>query len=389
MSLSGSAVRSMQKKALRKRSNMLKKLEEGECVFYASVGKISKELPVFYNPDMKLNRDISILLLKSITEKDLRILDLLAGSGVRSARFIRELSASKIKELIVNDKSSEAFSLIKRNFQLNKLSAKVCNRDANELLINSEGFDYIDVDPFGSPNPFLDAAVKRLSRRGILAVTATDTSALCGSFISACKRKYWAVPVRNYLMHETGLRILIRKVQLVAAQYDKGLVPVFSHSTRHYMRVYFRCIKSKTAVDKVINSHKYLLFCSKCLEIKVHPQNKAACCKKQMVWAGPLWTGQLWERSLILSMQKRLDKDNRELVNLMSTINAESRISMPYFVSIPAVCRHLRKSCPKQQDIITKIKKAGFKAAQTHFSLDGIRTNIGIKKLKKIVSRFP
>ncbi|MCU0373510.1 MAG: ATP-binding protein, partial [Ignavibacteria bacterium] len=42
------------------------------------------------------------------------------------------------------------------------------------------GFDYIDIDPFGSPCPFLDAAIKRLSRGGILAVTATDTSALAG-----------------------------------------------------------------------------------------------------------------------------------------------------------------------------------------------------------------
>ncbi|MBW3004501.1 tRNA (guanine(10)-N(2))-dimethyltransferase [Candidatus Woesearchaeota archaeon] len=359
---------------------MLKKLQEGSCSFYASVGKISKELPVFYNPEMKLNRDISILLLKSIPDKDLRILDLLAGSGIRSARFIKELPASKIKEVTVNDNNQESFKLIKKNLKLNKVRAKVFNKDANELLINSEGFDYIDVDPFGSPNPFLDSAVKRLSRNGILAVTATDTSALCGSYISSCKRKYWAAPLRNYMMHETGIRILIRKVQLVAAQYDKALEPIFSHSTRHYMRVYFRCVKSKTAVDKILNNHKYLLFCNKCLEIIVHPQNKEVCCKKAMAWAGPLWTGQLWDRKLLLSMLKKLDKENPALLNLISIINAESKINVPYFFSVPLICKHLKKSCPKQESIL----RIG-KSAQTHFALDGIRSKINIKKLKKFI----
>ena len=377
-SLFGSAATSVLKKA--QKSNMLKKLHEGSCSFYASVGKISKELPVFYNPEMKLNRDISILLLKSIPDKDLRVLDLLAGSGIRSIRFIKELPTSKINELHINDQSAEAVELIKKNLKLNKVQAKVFNKDANELLVRSNGFDYIDVDPFGSPNPFLDNAIKRLSRKGILAVTATDTSALCGSFISACKRKYWAAPVRNYMMHETGIRILIRKVQLVAAQYDKALEPIFSHSTRHYMRVYFRCIKSKTAVDKILNNHKYLLFCNKCLEIIVHPQNKEICCKKSMAWAGPLWTGQLWDRKLLLSMLKKLDKDNPEVMNLVSTIHAESKIDVPYFFSTPVICRHLKKSCPKQELIL----KAG-KSTQTHFSLDGIRSKINIKKLKKII----
>jgi len=359
---------------------MLKKLQEGSCSFYASVGKISKELPVFYNPEMKLNRDVSILLLKSVPDKDLRVLDLLAGSGVRSARFVKELPASKIKEIIVNDNNKEAFRLIKKNLKLNKANAKVFNKDANELLLQSAGFDYIDVDPFGSPNPFLDCAIKRLSRKGILAVTATDTSALCGSYISACKRKYWATPLRNYMMHETGIRILIRKVQLVAAQYDKALEPIFSHSTRHYMRVYFRCIKSKTAVDKIISKHEYLLFCNKCLNVEVHPQNKKICCNKGLAWAGPLWTGELWNRKVIVSMLKNLDKKKSAVLNLLNIINAESRINVPYFYSIPLICRHLKRSCPKKESIL----KIG-KTAQTHFSLDGVRSKIDIKKLKKFI----
>ena len=31
--------------------------------------------------------------------------------------------------------------------------------------------------------------------------------------------------VRNHMMHELGLRILIRKIQLQGAQFDKALIP--------------------------------------------------------------------------------------------------------------------------------------------------------------------
>ena len=48
-------------------------ISEGKVRFYASVntdGKISKELEVFYNPLMKFNRDVSVMLLNSLHEID-------------------------------------------------------------------------------------------------------------------------------------------------------------------------------------------------------------------------------------------------------------------------------------------------------------------------------
>ena len=38
--------------------------------------------------------------------------------------------------------------------------------------IASEYFDYIEVDPFGSPVPFLDIAIQRIKHNGILSVTS-------------------------------------------------------------------------------------------------------------------------------------------------------------------------------------------------------------------------
>ena len=217
--------------------------------------KISKQLEVFYNPVMKLNRDVSILLLNSVANTNMQIGSPLAGTGVREIRFMKELQKGKIKSMAINDYDEKACTSIKENLKLNRINSKkviVTCEDANIFLLSSSGFDYIDVDPFGSPNPFLDAAVNRLSRQSILAVTATDTSALAGTYPEACLRKYWAMPLRNELMHEIGVRILIRKVQLIGAQYGKALMPIFVYSKDHYYRLFFSCEKSKQAVDEII-----------------------------------------------------------------------------------------------------------------------------------------
>ena len=204
---------------------------------------VSKEMGVFYNPIMAFNRDISIILLNSIENKKMQICDPLAATGIRSIRFLKELSKDKIENISINDKEKSAIKLIKENFGLNKIKPSkdimIKNQDANIFILNSSGFDYIDIDPFGSPNQFLDSSIRRISRNGILAITATDTGALCGSFANSCKRKYWAMPKNDSIAHETGLRILARKVQLIGAQFEKSLVPVFSYSKEHYMRIFF------------------------------------------------------------------------------------------------------------------------------------------------------
>src|SRR3989344_5180698 len=225
-------------------------ITEHSCKIKAELSErdVHKKMEVFYNPVMASNRNISILLLNSLPNKNMNLADPLAGSGIRSLRFLKELKKSKIKQLYVNDikaNFSDSFAEILKlnNIHSNKIS--IHNQDANLFMLNQEGFDYIDIDPFGSPNNFLAAAISRISRKGIIAVTATDTAALTGTYPKVTQRKYWASNVKNYLMHETGLRILIRKVQLVGMQYDKALIPVFSYAKEHYMRVFLECRKGK------------------------------------------------------------------------------------------------------------------------------------------------
>jgi len=345
---------------------MYELVKEGKVTVKVAVGKISKQMGVFYNPVMKLNRDISILLLNSIDGDRLNIGLPLAGSGIRPIRFLKELNKSKIKTISINDYSNKAIKSIKNNFKLNKLkiSKKVSikNEDANLFLLNSKGFDYIDIDPFGTPNPYMDSAVKRIARDGILAVTATDTSALAGTYPKACLRKYWAKPLRNELMHEIGIRILIRKVQLIGGQYNKAMFPVFSYSKDHYVRVFFKCLKGKKEVDDVLKQHGFYQE------------------------AGPIWLGELWDRKLTSKMSK--SNDVKENERFLGIIKEESKIGVVGFYDLHRIIKASKlKEIPRKLDLMGKIKKLGYLASETHFSGHGVRADCGMDNILRFMKK--
>ena len=349
---------------------MEKRITEGKAEAIIHEGKISKDLPVFYNPAMKLNRDLTIEFLKAL-DRPMKACLPLAGSGIRGIRMLLELDNI---DLHMNDGSPEAYQLIKKNLKLNDVKATVENKEAAQFMIENTGFDYIDIDPFGSPNPFLDTAIRRLSREGILAVTATDTSALCGTYRKATRRKYWAESLKNSFMHETGLRILIRKVQLIAAQYERALIPMLSYSTDHYMRVFFICHKGKQKVDQL--DFKYLLYCSACLHRKLSSDNSGACnCKEKFSFAGPLYAGPLWD-----NIVKKMDLGKLEV------IKDEMDIDTPFYYNIQDICKTYGiKHQDKLESIIQKLRDKGHKCSRTHFREQSIRTDAGIKEIAKAI----
>jgi tRNA (guanine26-N2/guanine27-N2)-dimethyltransferase len=339
---------------------MYKIIEEGKAKINVAVEeKISKKLPVFYNPVMKLNRDISVLLLEVIENKDMQIGLPLSATGIRGIRFLKELDKKKIKVVKFNDYDKNAVKIIKQNLKLNKIKNKVeiYNQDANLFMLEHPGFDYIDIDPYGSPNVFLDSSIKRLARNGILAVTATDTGCLAGTFVNACLRKYWAKPKRDEMMHETGLRILIRKVQLIGADHDKALMPIFSYYKDHYFKIFFRCVKGKKKVDEILK--QYGMF------------NEA----------GPLWLGGLFDSKIASKIAKKSDE------KFLKMIEKESQIPVIGFYNIPKLCKKHKLKMIKQDEIIKRIKKKGYKAAETHFAPNSLRSNIDEKSLIKILKK--
>ncbi|MFW6025188.1 MAG: hypothetical protein ACOCRX_02490 [Candidatus Woesearchaeota archaeon] len=356
-----------------------KLIKEGKAELNEYVGKISKELDVFYNPKMESNRDISVLFMKAIENleekriydkhlKEIRKVHLpLSASGIRGIRIIKECK----KEVYFNDYSKEACNLIKENLKMNQIKSDyhIDNLDANQFFLNYNNFDYVDIDPYGSPNPFLDSILQKL-KYGFLAVTATDTAPLCGSYINMCKRKYWANPLYNELMHEVGLRILIRKVQLVAAQYFKGLIPMISYYKDHYFRVIFFCIPTKTVTDKILKMHSHFGYNN----FEIEKNGKY----------GPMYFGKLNDKELLKEMIEQIDSNiSKDTEKFLKRLYSE--VETVGFYHLHKICEKYKiKSVPKIDKVMNNLSN---KASRTTFSQYGIKTKSDIEEIIKVLRK--
>jgi tRNA(guanine-26,N2-N2) methyltransferase len=179
----------------------------------------------------------------------IKILDALAATGLRSIRYMKEIP--NIRSITINDLSKEATEVASNNIKINNIDENKCiiyNKDATILMYESRGqhdqYDVIDIDPYGSASPFLDAAVQAVTDGGLLCITCTDTSVLCGTYPEVCYSKYGSIPLRESYLHEGSLRILLNSIETVANKYKRYIEPWLSLSVDFYIRVFIRIYHS-------------------------------------------------------------------------------------------------------------------------------------------------
>ena len=141
---------------------------------------------VFYNPVQELNRDVTVGVLRAVADDCGSYLDAMTASGVRAVR-----AADAGYDVTACDVDEDAVALARRNLERNGLDGEVHHRDVNAHM-HEHRHDVVDLDPFGTPIPFADAAVR--SAGEYLCVTATDTAPLCGAHFESGVRSYGAVP---------------------------------------------------------------------------------------------------------------------------------------------------------------------------------------------------
>ena len=359
--------------------------------------KVSAKAPVFYNPVMELNRDISVSALtvfRNGLDHDISVLDAFGGTGVRGIRYAKEIEG--IEMAVVNDLNPLAVEFTKTNIQLNQLeNVKVYKEDANMILRKCKGkFDVIDIDPFGTPSPYIDSAASSLRSGGMICITATDTSALCGTYIEPCIRKYGAVPLKTEYCHENGLRILAGFVARTFSKYKKFIEVKFSHSTEHYMRMYATIGKGASNTDESLKSLGYIAHCKNCLNRMVirglAPIIPETCpvCDGNLNVGGPLWCGDMYSHDFVSSMIKifhelSLNTQDKAL-KLLNTCLFEANAPETFY-DIHQICKNLKTSAPPLIDVTNLLNEEGYFVSRTHFSPTSLKTDADIVEIKRII----
>ncbi len=365
---------------------------EGTTKILVPRGAIEEKVPprdvAFFNPRARLSRDFSIVaysaFLKGI-ERPKIFLDGLSGLGARGLRVANEI---KDIQVFVNDANPKALEISRESAELNGLkNYQISENEICRFLsaFSSEGTrgTIVDIDPFGSPSRFIECGIRATSHKGLMSVSATDLQVLHGLFNDACKKKYHGTPIKTTYSNEIATRLILGMIITVAARLDIEAVPIFSEKNQHYYRVYLRILhKSDTR-----NLIGFISHCNNCRNriATLEPELSCSLCGSEQRVAGPLWTGNLFEKEFVESMLSEIPNHSvdKKCEKSLQKCVLESEMPACYY-TLDEIAEILSISPIPLDEIISRLQKARFLASPTSFNPTGFRTNCRIDKIKEL-----
>lgn len=369
----------------------MQKIREGKIKLYVPVGR-PYEVAVFFNPEAELTRDISVAALavwQRRSGESLNVCDALAGTGAMGLRYALEVAG--VRSVMLNDRNPAAVRLIKKNIKLNMLQEKctAAKLDAN-LLLSQRIWSVVDLDPFGPASPYLDSAARAVFWRGLLAISATDTAALCGTYPEACERKYGIRSLLTDYYKELGIRILVSATIRACARHEKAFNPLLTLAEKHYFRIFGEVGRGHVAVDKLLGQFGYVSHCFACGNRELKIELRCGC-GSTMDIAGPVYLGELNNRNFCQLVLEELRKRNFELrereTRLLQLILAEP--AMPFYYDLHILAKLHKRALPRHNVLINKLKKAGFRAGRTALCPTAIKTDANLEQLLKLLPTSP
>lgn len=393
----------------------LKLIREGLAEFYIYTSDNdlipSKAMNVFYNKRMIINRDISSLAINAYAtlfkQDELLIVDSMAASGISAIRMLKE--CKNIKKIYINDINPEAVKLIDHNIRLNNLDKdfiqiEITNKDANLLFSEIASFknqkkpNIISIDPFGTPNMYVDSAFKAIQNvNGLMCITATDTAVLFGVRPNACIRKYLAKPLHTEYCKEVGSRILIYFISRIANINKMGIIPILTIYSGHFIRVFCISYKNRRKITQSFKNFGYILHCNNCgyrysfkENILKIPKRCPMCYNVECLdYAGPLWVDNMHDTNFlenILLLNKNSKSPNKNRIEKLLTFAIDENEMPISYYNIHKLCQTLKlSSVPKIEAIISKIKEMGYQCSRTHFDFLSIKSDLDLPTIKDVL----
>jgi tRNA (guanine26-N2/guanine27-N2)-dimethyltransferase len=316
---------------------------------------------VFYNGAMSLDRDLHVAVVAAwATTRGRRgsAWEMLAATGVRGLRVLVE--SGGLDRLESTDAGGPAAHVLATN------AARYADRGATARQLDARRpvpggpFDHVDLDPFGSPLPFLAAALDALGTDGLLSVTATDMIVLAGVDAAATRRRYDAAPVQGRLGPEGGLRILLRTVSDRAAVRGRAIRPLVSYVHDHYVRAYVS-VGAPAGTPPVGT---------------IDPGRWEGPPFRSSGVVGPLWLGPLFDSPFLDRLQVPTAAANgAPLLRLLERFRDESAADVPFYYEPNAVAHELGLAAPPSTGrFVASLRQAGFPTGRTHARDGAFRT---------------
>uniref|UniRef100_A0A9J7ZZZ1 tRNA (guanine(26)-N(2))-dimethyltransferase n=1 Tax=Cyprinus carpio carpio TaxID=630221 RepID=A0A9J7ZZZ1_CYPCA len=338
-------------------------------------------------------------------EEGLRVLEGLAASGLRSVRFALEVPG--LKSITANDYSAKAAALIARNAQHNNVShiLQASQRDASMVMYEARGkkerYDVIDLDPYGSPSPFLDAAVQAVSEGGLLCITCTDMAVMAGNSGETCYSKYGSMSIKSKYCHEMALRIILHSLDQRAAVYQRYIEPLLSVSVDFYIRVFVRVKTGQAVVKNSASKHALLYNCVGCGAFHLqrmgkkmsqgkHMKYSAATgppvgpncehCRQRHQLGGPIWAEPIHDITFVQKVLGAVSgnptrfRTSKRIEGVLSMVTEELR-DVPLYYVLDHLSSTVHCNTPPMLQFRSALLHAGYRVSLSHACKNAVKTN--------------
>ncbi|KAI1168489.1 S-adenosyl-L-methionine-dependent methyltransferase [Nemania serpens] len=380
------------------------------------------------------------------------ILDALSATGLRALRYAQELPF--VTSVTANDLTPSAVESIRRNAEHNGIESKINAtlgdarahmytlladevthdhdraRYAKKNKSRGRRYDVIDLDPYGTAAPFLDAAVNAVrDDGGLLCVTCTDSGVWASNgYPEKAFSLYGGVPIKGFYSHEVGLRLILHAVATSAARYGLAVEPLLSLSIDYYVRIFVKIRKSPAQVKFLAGKTMVVYNCDNgcgAWETQLLARNRKAMnksgkgtfykhgpalapttdlncahCDSKMHLAGPMYAGLLHSPEFIKKILDDLPKASDDIYGTKSRIegmlstaleealpppeddlppNKEDEFAAlepyPFYFHPTNLAGAMHCICPDEDSFKGALRHLGYKATRSHCKAGSMRTN--------------
>ncbi|KAF9564606.1 N2,N2-dimethylguanosine tRNA methyltransferase [Agrocybe pediades] len=362
------------------------------------------------------------------------ILEALSATGLRSIRYAKEIPL--VKYVIANDLSAGAVEAMKRNISINGFeefdASSAASKGANpkQMVHINEGdactlmyshreeknqVDVVDLDPYGTAAPFIDAAIQCVNNGGLLCVTCTDLSVLATTnYPEKCFSNYGGVPVKAEYCHESALRLLLHTLSTSASRYGRFIEPLLSLSIDFYVRVFIRIQTSPIEVKKALTKNSTFYICSTCqthyeqplgrvitktsangnnnyiFKTQAGPLIPSKCpeCESTLHVAGPMWSGPLHNKDFVGKVLTHVGENEKNYntsgrMKGMLTV-AKEELENPFYFTPSKVASFFHCETPSLDDVASALLNAGHKVSRSHACAGSLKTDASHRQLHDI-----
>jgi tRNA (guanine26-N2/guanine27-N2)-dimethyltransferase len=373
------------------------------------------------------------------------ILEALSATGLRSIRYAKEIPL--VRYVIANDLSPAATEAMRRNIAFNGLSApaeltddqtaeKSKHRVEKEKIQVNQGdacslmyqhredrhrVDVVDLDPYGTAAPFIDAGIQCVNDGGLLCVTCTDLTVLAtNNYPEKCFSNYGGVSLKGEYCHESALRLVLHALSTSAGRYGRYIVPMLSLSIDFYVRVFVKVFSKPEEVKKASVKTSAFYVCSGCQahyeqpfvrmtekvnektgnvnrNYKIHAgptvsgaptavvgdavrtgSDKCPECESTLHMAGPMWAGPLHDPAFIGRVLKHVEAEPAKYgtssrMQGMLTV-AQSELDTHFYFTPSQVASAFKCECPPLDKIASALLHAGHDVSRSHACGGSLKT---------------